>query len=215
MKHDYLTTAGRSALAISRDTKERFRAGLKLLDAAAINVSEAGELFAGIEHQTWEALIDEAPAPMRRTLNYVRAVGEGKMIPQLATAAGEAAQRLRALPLADQARLWSEPVEMFAPGRVGRWAKYMRYVTEMNSEEVKLAFERDGHGWRLRSFDEQRSWYAEQEAAQRELPAPHAVDRPGRWAVRGGKVYLAPAKASNGLTRREIEAILHDMEEAE
>lgn len=213
MKSDYLQAAGKSELSIPRDVKDRFRAGLKLLDVAAANVSEAGTLFAGIPEDTWRELIAEAPAPMRRTLGYVREVGEGKMIPQLATAVGEAAQRLRGLPLEDQTKLWADPLEMYAPGRIGRHAKYMRYVTEMGSDEVKRAFERDGRGWRLRSFEEQRLFNAEQEAAEREAKIPHGVDRPGRWAVRNGKVYLAPAKANSGLSKRDIETILKDLED--
>jgi hypothetical protein len=39
------------------------------------------------------------------------------------------------------------------------------------------------------------------------------VDRPGRWAVRNGKVYLSAAKASAGLTRRDLEQMLKDLEE--
>ena len=212
MKHDYLQAAGKSALSIPKDTKERFRAGLLLLDAASANIAEAGNLFAGIEEETWLALIEEAPSPMRRTLSYVRAVGEGKMIPQLATASGEAAQRLRALPVVDQLKLWTEPVEMHAPGRTGRHAKYMRFVTEMDSEEVKRAFARDGKGWKLRTYDEQRAF--ENELANRKDPVVlHGVDRPGRWAVRNGRVYLAPSKANAGLSRRDVEQILKDLEE--
>jgi hypothetical protein len=213
MKNDYLQAAGRTALLIPRETKERFRAGLVLLDAASGNIREAGILFAGIKEAVWAQLIDEAPAPMRRTLSYVREVGEGKMIPQLATATGEAAQRLRTLPLADQLKLWTEPVEMFAPGRVGRAAKYMRYVTEMDSDEVKRAFARDGaKRWKLRSYDEQKAWEAE--LGRREEPEVlHGVDRPGRWAVRNGKVYLASAKVSAGLSKRDVELIMKDLGE--
>lgn len=198
---------------IPKATKDRFRAGLVLLDAASENIREAGILFAGIKDAVWAELIDEAPAPMRRTLSYVREVGEGKMIPQLATATGEAAQRLRALPLVDQAKLWMEPVEMFAPGRVGRAAKYMRYVTEMDGDEVKRAFARDGaKRWKLRSYDEQKVWEAEQ--GRREEPEVlHGVDRPGRWAVRNGKVYLASAKVAAGLSKKDVELIMRDLGE--
>jgi hypothetical protein len=134
------------------------------------------------------------------------------MIPQLATASGTAAQRLRALPVEDQSRLWIEPVEMHAPGRVGRHGKYLRFVSEMSGQEVIRAFARDGKGWRLRSYDEQRAFEAE--LAKREAAlVPHGVDRPGRWAVRNGKVYLSAAKASVGLTRRDLEQMLKDMEE--
>ena len=212
MKNDYLTAAGKTALAIPRTTKEQFRAGLALLDAASANIAEAGRLFASIEEVTWEALIAEAPAPMRRTLGYVREVGNGTMIPQLATASGTGAQRLRALEVADQARLWIEPVEMHAPGRVGRHAKYMRYVTEMDNAEVLRAFARDGKGWRLRTYDEQRAWEAAQ-ATREEPEVLHGVDRPGRWAVRNGRVYLAASKAAHGLTRRDVEQIQKDLEE--
>ncbi len=214
MKYDYLQAAGKPGLPMPGDVKERFRAGLRLLDAAAANVAEAGNLFAGIPEEIWTGLIAEAPPPMRRTLGYVRAVGEGRMIPQLATAAGEASVRMRALPVGDQYRLWTAPVEMFAPGRTGRHAKYMRFVTEMDGEEVRRAFGRDGSGWRLRSYDEQRAWHAGQEAL-REEPKPHGVDRPGRWAVRNGRVIVAQAKASSGLTRRDLEMMLRDLQEEE
>jgi hypothetical protein len=53
---------------------------------------------------------------------------------------------------------------------------------------------------------------AEQEAVK-EPQKPKGVDRPGRWAVRGGKVIVAPAKASAGLTRRDLEMMLRDLEE--
>lgn len=205
MSEGYLKAAGGNG-------SRAFKAGLRLLDEAAMNVAEAGRLFAGIAADEWDLFVAEAPGPMRRTLGYVRAVGEGRMIPELATAAGESAQRLRALPLADQSRLWVEPVEMHAPGRIGRHAKYMRYVTEMDSAEVRRAFGRDGRGWRLRSYDEQRAWEAEQ-AAKKADPAPHGVDRPGRWAVRNGRVFIAAAKASAGLSKKDVAQILRDMEE--
>lgn len=213
MKNNYLQAAGKMALAIPRATKERFRSGLALLDTASGNIKEAGELFAGIDEAVWAELINEAPAPMRRTLSYVRDVGEGKMIPQLATASGEAAQRLRGLPLEEQSRLWTEPVEMFAPGRVGRAAKYQRFVTEMDSEEVKRAFARDGSKhWKLRSYEEQKAWVAEQ-GKEREPEVVESVDRPGRWAVRNGKVFLSSAKVAAGLSRKDVELILRDLGE--
>lgn len=204
--------AAGGGLTAPKDAKEAFRAGLRALDQASANIAEAGRLFATIPESDWAALVAKAPAPMRRTLGYVRAVGEGRMIPQLATASGESAVKLRALPLEEQRKLWTEPVEMFAPGRVGRHAKYMRYVTEMDSAEVKRAFARDGHGWRLRTYDEQKNWEANQ-AAVTEARRVHGVDRPGRWAVRNGRVFLAAAKSSSGLTRRDLEMMLRDLED--
>ena len=213
MTSNYLTAAGSSSLGISRSVRDRFAQGLVLLDAASANVVEAGKLFASIDEHVWRDLLEDAPIPMRRTLSYVRDVGEGTMIPQLATAAGEAVQKLRALSLEDQSRLWMEPVEMFAPGRVGRAAKYLRYVTEMNTEETKRAFARNGsRSWRLRSYDEQKAWETEQ--ANREEPEVlHGVDRPGRWAVRNGRAYLAASKANNGLSKRDVEQLMKDLEE--
>jgi hypothetical protein len=193
------------------DANETFRAGLALLDAASGQIAAAGGLFASIPDSEWLELVGEAPPPMRRTLAYVRAVGEGRMIPELATASGEAVQRLRTLTLEDQGRMWREPVAMYAPGRVGRHAKYLRFVTEMTREEVVRAFARDGKGWRLRDYDEQRSYEAEMD--RREVPEAHGVDRPGRWAIRNGRVYLAAAKASAGLSRRDIETIWKDLED--
>lgn len=191
--------------------KDIFLAGLKLLDTATQNIAEAGGLFAKINERQWLELLEEAPPPMRRTLCYVRAVGEGTMIPQLATASGLAIQKLRSLPLADQRRLWDEPVELFAPGRVGRAAKYMRFATEMDSAEIKRSFEKVGRNeWTLRSYDEQRLYEAEMAKIQT-AAAPAGVDRPGKWAVRNGKVYLATTFVDKGLTRRQLEAILRDM----
>lgn len=212
MANEFLK-AGGSGLSGPRRAQEAFRDGLRLLDAAAANIEEAGRLFASIADDEWSSLIGEAPAPMRRTLGNVREVGFGRMIPQLATASGEAVQRLRSLPPDEQLRLWSNPVEMFRPGAVGRHAKYMRYATEMAPDEVRRAFEKNGSGWRVRSYDEQRAWVTETAAkGDDELPA-HGVDRPGRWAVRNGRVYLARQKVETGLTRRDVEGILRDLEE--
>lgn len=201
-----------SGLSGSRKAQEAFRAGLKLLDAAAGNIALAGVYFAEISAPEWQNLIAEAPPTMRRTLQYIREVGEGKMIPELATESGEYAGRLRSLSIELQQKLYFQPVEMFRPGATGRHAKYLRHVAEMSSEEIQQAFERDGRGWSLRSYDEQKSFVA-QAAAAKEAEQVHGVDRPGRWAVRGNKVYLAPAFVSHGLTRRQIENILKDMEE--
>lgn len=213
MKNEYLQAAGKPGILIEKDVKEAFRAGLVLLDAASANIAEAGRLFASIDAAVWATLLEDAPAPMRRTLEHVREVGEGKIIPQLATASGEASVRLRGMSLADQHRLWSSPVEMFAPGRVGKHAKYMRFVTDMTGEEIKRAFEHEGkRNWRLRTYDEQKAWEAEQ-AAFTKPEKPSGVDRPGRWAVRGGKVYISMAKAASGLSKREVQTILKDMEE--
>lgn len=200
-----------TGLDASRRASEAFRAGLRLLDQASANIAEAGEYFATIDALEWDGLVTAAPPTMRRTLNYVRAVGQGIMIPQLATESGEGAGRLRSMPLELQRQLYFEPVEMFKAGATGRHAKYLRHATEMTSDEVAQAFERSGRGWKLRSYDEQRAWLAGQDATEE----PHGVDRPGRWAVRNGRVYLAPAFVSKGLTRKQLENILHDMEEEE
>lgn len=217
MKSDYLQAAGKPGLALAADVRKKFLEGLQLLDEAAANVTRAGECFASIPAETWNELVAEAPPPMRRTLGYVRAVGEGSMIPQLATASGAGVLRLRALPVADQLRLWTEPVEMFAPGRIGKHAKYLRFVTEMSGEEVARAFARtNGSGWRLRGYDEQKAFAAEEERKKSDGSAAlSGIDRPGRWAVRNGKVYLAGTKASGGLTRRDLEAMLRDLNEGE
>jgi hypothetical protein len=189
------------------------KAGMRLLEQAAGNVTAAGEHFAAIDQEEWDQILQDAPAPMRRTLSYVRLVGQGRMIPELATASGEVAQRLRSLPVEDQGRLWVEPLEVYVPGRIGRHAKVMRYATEMTAAETRLVFERRGSLWRIRTFDEQRSWWSSQNQSESSVRELHGVDRPGRWAVRSGRVYLAAAKVSSGLTRRDLQMMLQDLED--
>lgn len=212
MRHDYLQAAGKPGVQISNKIREQFRAGLVLLDAASANIVEAGMIFNEIDQETWDALIEDAPPPMRKTLSSVRAVGAGSMIPQLATASGYAAERLKTLPITEQLRLWTSPVEMFAPGRTGRYAKYLRFATDMDSEELKRAFVKEGSAWRIRTYEEQKSYEVEK-AAYKEPEKPSGVDRAGRWAIRNGKVYLAKAKVESGLSKRDVETILKDLED--
>lgn len=214
MSKEFLKAAGgvMSGSYDEREARVAFRDGLRLLDDAVINIAEAGRLFASIPEADWMGLVSDAPAPMRRTLGNVRDVGMGLMIPQLATASGEAVNRLRSFPIDEQLRLWREPVEVFLPGRVGRHAKAMRYVTEMQADEAKRVFAKGPDGWHVRSYDEQRAWEAEQ-ASKQASEDLHGVDRPGRWAVRNGRIWLAAKRVNAGLTRKDVEAMLKDLTE--
>lgn len=71
--------------------------------------------------------------------------------------------------------------------------------------------ERDGRGWRLRTYEEQKAWTTEKGKVEPEEDL-HGVDRPGRWAVRSGRIYLAKEKVEMGLIPKGLEAMLKEQE---
>lgn len=197
--------------SIRSDAWAGFREGLKCLDNAAADIAKAGRLFADISEPQWDRLVANAPAPLRRTLGHCRAVGKGLLMPQLATASGEYVSRLRAFPIADQEKYLFDPVEVTVRSQ-GSWDTVMQRVTEMDSATIKQVFAKSGRKWTLRTADQQKSWMIADDRREARRQPSAVINRPGRWKVDDGRVYLAAAKVRTGLSRADVEGIQRDLE---
>jgi hypothetical protein len=195
---------------VPKDTWLDFVAGIKCLDNAAADILKAGQLFASISDAQWIKISKAAASPIRRTLEHARDVGRGVLLPQLATASGSYVTRLRSFPVSEQERLLHEPIEV-ACVKAGQPDKVLVRVPDMEPEQVRQVFRRDGLKWAQRNVDEQRAWLDLQAKQQSRKPSNKEISRPGRWTVREGRVFLASAKVKAGLTRADIEGIIRDM----
>ena len=110
----------------------------------------------------------------------------------------------------DQERLLHDPVEV-AVKSDGDWDVIMEKVPEMDSATIKQVFARAGRKWTKRDLDQQKAWMKREERKQAQKEPSAVINRPGRWKVDGGRVYLAAAKVKSGLTRADLEGIQKDL----
>lgn len=189
--------------------------GLDLFEAASRNIAKAGKLFAGVSEPQWVKFMESSPSGFRATMERVREVGKGLIIPQLATASGSYVGKLRSFSLEDQERFLSEPVEV-AVIHNGIEDTRMERVPEMEPATIKQVFNHKGKiqgraSWEIRTIEEQRQWLDYQAKKTMKNTKTTEVKRPGRWTVRDGRAFLAAPKIKAGLTLADLEALREDL----
>lgn len=184
------------------------------LKGAADRIAAAGRKWVKLDTGLRQRIVDATPAGMRDVWLRLERVGMGTLHPQLATTAGIAARYLGRLPMSEQERYLQERIPVLVVN--GREPDILRIdVGALSRGQRKQVFVNAGGTVRVRSIDEQRAWLADQ--AQREQRKEQRnevlrIDRPGRWKVDGGKVYVAAEKVENGLTKKDVAQMLRDLQ---
>lgn len=159
-------------------------------------------------------IVEQTRPNLRDFWAKLEAVGTGALHPQLATVSGLAARYLGKLPLDEQERYLRDGIEVVVVRGRGYDVKLVD-VTLMSEEQRKLVFKAAGDGVAVRTVEEQKTRLAD--AAARRLLAEEAksglksVDRVG-WKVEKGRVFVKANRVESGLTKRDLETMLRDLE---
>jgi hypothetical protein len=171
--------------------------------------------------RTWLALSEKARAriveqtrpSLRDFWTKLERVGAGELHPQLATVSGVAARYLGKVSLAEQELYLRDgiPVVLATRSRDVRLVD----VVMMSEEQRKQVFKVAGAGWAVRTVEEQKHWLADQAARrllrQEAKSTLKKVDRVG-WSVERGRVFVKAGRVKEGLTKRDLETMLRDLE---
>ena len=172
----------------------------------------------------WVELSLETRAKVRKHSNpslrefWVRLerVGEGALHPQVVMIGGKAGSILGKLPIEDQARYLSEGVDVVV--RKGRgWDVRKLHVGELNESQRRQVFKEDDQGGVVVRDREMQEIYMARRAAAELVSRERAdalkkVDRKG-WRVEGGRVYVKPDAAKNGLRMTDLLLMVRDLKE--
>lgn len=202
-------------LSAIKDTVERKAVEVILTDLNRAHnaIAKAARKWLTLSEDTRDQVIEATPQGMRDIWLKLDRVGSGTLHPRLVTSSGLASRYLSKLPIEEQERYLSELIEV-AIRRGGR-ADILRVdVENMSSLQRQQVFAVTGNTVKVRSIAEQKAWLADREQKEREKDA-HAettrIDRPGRWTVEKGRVFISPEKIEVGLTKRDVAAILRDL----
>lgn len=183
------------------------------LNSAHAKIQKAARKWVTLSEETRDQVIAATPSGMRAIWEKLEAVGNGELHPRLVTADGIAARYLSRLPLKEQEKHLDELIEVAVIHN--RSPDVMRIDVEaMSSFQRQQVFDVKGSSVRIRTIAEQRAWLAEQkrkEQAREERAETTRIDRPGRWKVENGRVYVAPEKIESGLTKRDVAGMLRDL----
>lgn len=157
-------------------------------------------------------IVEQTRPSMREFWQKLEQVGVGHLHPQLATVSGLAARYLGKLPLEQQEGYLRDGIPVASLR--GKDHRLVDVVT-MSEDQRKQVFRRAGEGIAVRTVDEQRAWLADQAAKRvlekERLAGLKTVERVG-WSVRAGRVFVKAARVESGLTRRDLETMLRDLE---
>lgn len=158
-------------------------------------------------------IVEQTRPSLRDFWTKLERVGTGQLHPQLATVSGLAARYLGKLGIQEQERFLRDGIPVVSPSR-GRDVRLVDVVL-MSEDQRKQVFKVAGDGVAVRSVEEQKHWLADQ-AARRVLrdeakSTLKKVDRVG-WSVEKGRVFVKPGRVKEGLTRRDLETMLRDLE---
>lgn len=196
------------------DEREGVAAVFADLAAGAELIQRAGMRWVRLEGSTRDKVLASVPSHWREFLARLQRVGTGELHPQLYAVGGRAATTLGRLPLAEQERYLTDrlPVVIEKGGAFDLVRKDVASLSEIERKQV-FAKQADG-SYVVRSRTAQELWLREHKAklaARRLADRALSVVRPDRWSVKGGRVFVDPAKVKAGLTRAEVLAILRDL----
>lgn len=157
-------------------------------------------------------IVEQTKPNMREFWAKLQRVGTGLLHPQLATMSGLAARYLGKLALEEQEKYLRDGIPVVTARTRGDFR--LLDVVSMSEDQRKQVFKVAGKV-AVRSVEEQRSWLADQ-AAKRLLKREAAaglkkVDRVG-WSVERGRVWVKSNRVEAGLTKRDLEVMLKDLE---
>ena len=185
---------------------------LRGLDDINRKTARLATIIAEMAEGDRKLFIEGFPAHYQGLWRNLLKVGLGEMHPKLVTASGRTAQVLRKLPYSEQEHYIDNLIEVVigdGPRAVKRFD-----VESMPAEFMPQVFAQGGSAARVRDVDEQRKWrrmQADKKAAQDSHAETAEINRPNRWAIRNGRVHLAPALVERGLTIDDVEKIRADL----
>lgn len=161
-----------------------------------------------------ERVVEQTRPSLREFWAKLERVGLGELHPQLATVSGVAARYLGKLGIEEQELYLREGIPVVVVRGRGHDTRLLDVVS-MSEDQRRQVFKAAGAGVAVRSVEEQKHWLADQ-AARRILKeegrsALKKVDRVG-WSVEKGRVWVKAARVETGLTRRDLETMLRDLE---
>ncbi len=188
-----------------RATAEQLIRGVEDIASKAVRL---GKLLVSMSEADRVLFVDGFPSQYRALWSNLYKVGKKELHPRLVTASGRAAQALKRLPYPEQEAYIVDLI----PVVVGRGDVKHMDIDAMGPEHVRQVFAQGGKHARVRTLEEQRQWLREQKKKPDKLLTESGIDRPNKWAIRNGRVYLAKPKIDRGLTAKDIETIWDDLD---
>lgn len=197
---------------ISKPEQEVLHAILADIKRGLDATLRAARAWVELPERTRSRIVEQTRPTLRDFWDRLEKIGAGVVHPLLATVDGLPARYLGRLPLEDQERYLREGIPVASlRGKDFRLVD----VSTMSEDQRKQVFKAAGAGLAVRTVDEQRSWLADKAARRvlekERLAGLKTVDRVG-WSVRGGKVYVKAARVESGLTKRDLETMLKDLQ---
>lgn len=189
---------------------------LRDMQASVDRLAKAARKWVELPEKARARIVEQTNPSFREFWTRLEKVGNGVLHPQLATVGGTAARLLGKLPLDDQDRYLREMLPVVIHKGRG-WDVRLVDVGALSEDQRKQVFKLSSDGAvTVREVEAQKVWLADR-AAKRVLEnaagaALTRVDRAG-WMVEKGRLWVKPSLVENGITRKQLEKMLADLEE--
>lgn len=208
------TTIPVEVTGLSKAEHEVLESIMGHVKASLDGIRRAARLWMDLVPKARARIVEQTRPNLRDFWTKLEAVGTGSLHPQLATVSGAAARYLGRLPIDEQERYLRDGLEVVEV-RGKKHDVRLVDVVDMDEEQRRQVFRQAGEGVAVRSVEEQKVWLADQAAKkllrEESRSALKRVERVG-WKVEGGRVWVKPNRVELGLTRRDLETMLRDLE---
>lgn len=187
------------------------------LGGAAERIKRAGTKWVALPDRTRAKVLEGVPPTWQTFLKRLQRVGEGTLHPMLYASVGKAATYLGKLPLPEQDRYLRELIPVAIRVGASRWDSRAVDVEAMSEDQRRQVFkEVDGTVF-VRTLEEQQAYIADQERRKQRAEEAQSgdlkvVNRPGRWRVEKGRIYVDKIKLTEGITKADLKLMAKDME---
>lgn len=212
MSSSITTTIPADVTGLSKAEQELLASIMQDVKRGLDAILRAARTWMELSEKARGRIVEQTRPSLRDFWTKLERVGAGELHPQLATVSGLAARYLGKLPIEEQERYLRDGIPV-----ASLRSKDFRLVDVvlMAEEQRKQVFTGNGQTARVRSVEEQRVWLSEQAARRvllkERLAGLKTVDRVG-WSVRSGRVFVKAARVESGLTKRDLETMLKDLE---
>lgn len=188
---------------------------LRDVQSSVDRLARAAKRWVELSPKAREKIVEQTNPSFREFWMRLEAVGAGLLHPQLATVGGTAARLLGRLPLEEQDRYLRELLPVVIHKGRG-WDIRLVDVSALSEEQRKQVFKLTSSGSvTVREVEAQKVWLADR-AAKRlaESAAGETVTRVERagWIVERGRVWVKPGLVESGISRKQLEKMLADLE---
>lgn len=202
---------------ITKVDREAFEALLLDLKAGMDRIAKAARRWVEFSDEVRAKLREAAPPAFGDMWDRLERIGNGSLSPMLYALHGRGAKLLAKMPVPEQERWLSDRVPVLVMKGGNRPDELRVAVEHLSAEQQLQVFKVDASGVRIRSIAEQRAWMESQKVKREERAARGTgitkIDRPGRWRVEKGRVFVHPDKLAAGLTKSEVSQMLRDLQQ--